>query len=71
VTDVEYTLNQLIAFGAALTLFALAACFMYSDAASRVTEAVLDAVELRLARRAERRRGRSGEEIHITLFNHQ
>lgn len=67
----EYTLNQLIAIGAALTLCALAACFMYSDAASRVTEAALDAVELRLARRAERRRGRADEEIHITLFNHQ
>ncbi len=67
----EYTLNQLIAFGAALTLCALAVCFMYSDAVSRVTEAVLDAVELRLARRAERRRERTGQEIHITLFNHQ
>ena len=67
----EYTLNQLIALGAALTLCALAVCFMYSDAASRVVEAVLDSIELRLARRAERRRGRAPEEIHITLFNHQ
>jgi hypothetical protein len=68
---VEYTLNQIIAFGAALTMCAVAACFMYSDAASRVTEAVFDAIELRLARRAERRRGRAGEGIHVTLFHHQ
>jgi hypothetical protein len=67
----EYSFNQLIALGAALTLCALAACFMYSDAVSRVTEAVLDSIEFRLARRAERRRGRTVEEIHITLFNHQ
>lgn len=67
----EYSFSQLIALGAALTLCVAAFCFMYSDAVSRVTEAVLDAVELRLARRAETRRGRSGDEIHITLFNHQ
>jgi len=67
----EYSLSQLVALGAALTLCALAVGLMYSDAASRATEAVLDAIELVLARRAERRRGRTGEEIHITLFNHQ
>jgi hypothetical protein len=68
---VEYSFNQLIALGAALTLCVLAVSLMYSDAVSRATEAVLDAVELRLARRAERRRGRTNEEIHITVFNHQ
>lgn len=67
----EYSLNQLIALGAALALCALAVCLMYSDAASRVVEAALDSIELKLARRAERRRGRAGEEIHVTLFNHQ
>jgi hypothetical protein len=67
---VEYSLNQLIAIGAALLLCTLAVCFMYGDAVSRATEAILDAVELRLARRAERRATRTGDEIHITLFNH-
>ncbi len=67
----EYTFNQLIALGAALTLCALAVSLMYSDAVSRATEAVLDSIEVKLARRAERRRGRTDEEIHITVFNHQ
>ncbi len=66
----EYTFNQLIAIGAALLFGALAVCFMYADAVSRFTEALLDAVELRLARRAERRQTRTGAEIHQTLFNH-
>lgn len=67
----EYTFNQLIALGAALTLCTLAVSLMYSDAVSRATEAVLDSIEVKLARRAERRRGRTDEEIHITVFNHQ
>jgi hypothetical protein len=67
---VEYSLNQLIAIGAGLLLCALAVCLMYGDAVSRATEAILDAVELGLARRAERRATRGGDEIHITLFNH-
>ncbi len=71
VTVVEYSFNQFIAIGAALLLCAVAVCFMYADAVSRATEALLDAVELRLARRAERRTTRTGGEIHITLFNHQ
>ena len=66
----EYTFNQFIAIGAALVFGALAVCFMYADAVSRFTEALLEAVELRLARRAERRQPRTGDEIHITLFNH-
>ncbi|HEU4594714.1 MAG TPA: hypothetical protein VFS10_06065 [Pyrinomonadaceae bacterium] len=67
----EYTFNQFIAIGAALTLCALAVCFMYADAVSRVTEALLDAVEFRLARRAQRRQPHTGNEIHQTLFTHQ
>ena len=67
----EYSSNQLIALGAALTLCALAACLMYSDAVSRATEALLDSIEVKLARRAQRRRERTDEEIHITLFDHQ
>jgi hypothetical protein len=68
----EYTFNQFIAIGAALLLGALAVCFMYADAVSRVTEALLDAVELGLARRAGRRQTRTaGGEIHLTLFGHQ
>jgi hypothetical protein len=66
----EYSLNQLIAIGAALMLSALAISFMYRDAVSRATEALLDAVELTLARRAERRVTRSGDKIHITVFDH-
>ena len=67
----EYSFNQLIALGAALTLCALAVGLMYSDTVSRATEALLDSIEVKLARRAQRRRERTGEEIHITLFNHQ
>jgi hypothetical protein len=68
----EYTFNQLIAIGAALLVGALAVCFMYADTVSRATEALLDAVELGLARRAERRQTRAAVgEIHLTLFNHQ
>jgi hypothetical protein len=66
----EYTFNQFIVIGAAMLLGALAVCFMYADAVSRFTEALLDAVELRLARRAERRQTRTVAEIHQTLFNH-
>lgn len=66
----EYTFNQLIAISAALMFCVLAVCFMYGDAVSRATEALLDKIELRLARRAVRERARTGDEIHLTLFNH-
>jgi hypothetical protein len=67
----ENTFNQFIAIGAGVTLCLLAMCFMYRDAVSRITEALLDAVELTLARRASRKVSRSRDEIHLTLLNHQ
>lgn len=67
----ENSYNQLIAVAAALALCVPAVLFMYRDAVSRVTEALLDAVELTLARRASRRDARSGDEIHVTIFTHQ
>jgi len=67
----ENSYNQFIAVGAALTLCVPAVLFMYRDAVSRVTEALLDAIEVTLARRAGRRGTRPGGEIHLTLFNQQ
>ena len=67
----ENSYNQFIAIGAALTLSAPAVFFMYRDAVSRVTEALLDAIELTLARRAQYKGSRPGDEIHQTLFTHQ
>lgn len=69
----EYTMGQIVAIigGAALLLLALFG--MYRDAASRATEALLDRVEVALARREQRRAPRRravDEAIHASVFTH-
>ncbi|HYE13461.1 MAG TPA: hypothetical protein VD968_03355 [Pyrinomonadaceae bacterium] len=55
--------------GLALCLAAL--FFMYTDAVSRATEALLDRVEVALAKRELRRAPRrEGDRVGVTVFTH-
>jgi hypothetical protein len=65
----EYTFTQVIALvgGTALCLLALAV--LSPLAVSRATEALLDRVELGLARRAKRRAARADADIHVSIFD--
>ena len=65
----EYSFVQGIALvgGSALCLLALAV--LSPSAVARATEAVLDRIEIFLARRARRRSARADESIHLSLFD--
>lgn len=67
----EYSLVQLIALGGGSALCLLAVAVLSPVTVARVTEAVLDRVEVALARRAHRRRAaaRADESIHLSLFD--
>lgn len=63
----EYTYTQLIAFVGGTALCLLAVAVMSPLAVSRATEALLDRVELGLARRAKRRAARAGGQVRLAL----
>ncbi len=65
----EYSFVQVIALvgGSALCLLALAV--LSPSAVASATEAVLDFVEVGLARRARRRAARADEAVHLSLFD--
>ena len=65
----EYSFTQVIAFvgGTALCLLAV---FAFSPLAlTRATEALLDRIEVGLARRARRQPRRADESIHVSIFD--
>ena len=66
----EYTYMQLFALIAGTALCLLAVAVLSPSAVSRATEALLERVELGLARRARRRAARADESIHLSLFEH-
>jgi hypothetical protein len=65
----EYSFVQLIALGGGTALCLLAVAVLSPRTVARVTEAVLDRVEVTLARRAQRRAPRADESIHLSLFD--
>ena len=66
----EYSFVQLIALGGGSALCLLALAVLSPRTVARVTEAVLDRVEIALARRAAHRRAaRADESIHLSLFD--
>jgi hypothetical protein len=66
----EYSFVQLIALGGGTALCLLALAVLSPTTVARATEAVLDRVEVALARRAARRAARAGHEsIHLSLFD--
>ena len=67
----EYTIGQMLAVLGGVALCLLALFVMYQDAASRLTEALLDRVEVALARRElDRRQRGTGEAINVSVFTH-
>ena len=64
----EYTYTQVIAFVGGTALCLLAVFVLSPLALTRATEALLERIELGLARRAKRRAARAGESIHVSLF---
>jgi hypothetical protein len=68
--DMEYSFVQLIALGGGTALCLLAVAVLSPMTVARVTEALLDRIEVGLARRASRRRTtRADESIHLSLFD--
>jgi heme exporter protein D len=65
----EYSFVQLIALGGGTALCLLALAVLSPRTVARVTEAVLDRVEIVLARRTRRRAARADESIHLSLFD--
>ena len=67
----EYSFVQLIALGGGTALCLLALAVLSPMTVARVTEALLDRVEVALARRAQRRAARAGdrESINLSLFD--
>jgi hypothetical protein len=66
----EYTYMQVIALIGGTALCLLAVAVLSPLAVSRATEALLDRVELGLARRAKRRAARADASIHLSLFDY-
>lgn len=65
----EYSFVQLIALGGGTALCLLAVAVLSPTTVARVTEALLDRIEVGLARRARRRTARADESIHLSLFD--
>lgn len=66
----EYSFVQLLALGGGTALCLLALAVLSPRALARTTEAVLERIELTLARRAQRRRTvRADDQIHLSLFD--
>jgi hypothetical protein len=66
--DMEYTYTQLFALVGGTALCLLAVAVLSPLTVTRATEALLERVELGLARRARRRTARAAESISIPLF---
>jgi hypothetical protein len=64
----EYTYMQLIALIGGTALCLLAVAVLSPLTVARVTESLLERIELGLARRARRRTARADEGIHLPLF---
>jgi hypothetical protein len=65
----EYSFVQLIALGGGTALCLLAVAVLSPMTVARVTEALLDRIEVGLARRSRRRTARADESIHLSLFD--
>lgn len=65
----EDTFIQLIALVGGTTLCLLAVAVLSPLTVSRPTEALLDIIELGLARRAKRRAADADESIHLSIFD--
>jgi hypothetical protein len=66
----EYSFVQMIALGGGTALCLLALAVLSPMTVARVTESLLDRVEVALARRTARRAARHGHEsIHLSLFD--
>jgi hypothetical protein len=65
----EYSFVQMVALVGGTALCLLAMAVLSPRTLSRATEAVLDRIELGLARHARRRARRADESIHLSLFD--
>jgi hypothetical protein len=65
----EYSFVQLIALGGGTALCLLAVAVLSPLTVARITETLLDRIEIGLARRARRRTPRADESIHLSLFD--
>lgn len=65
----DYSLIQLIALVGGTALCLLAVAVISPVAVARVTEAVLDRIEVGLARRAQRRAARADASVSLPLFD--
>lgn len=66
----EYTYTQLFALIAGTALCLLAVAVLSPLSVARATEALLERVELGLARRAKRRAARADEGVRLPIFEH-
>lgn len=64
----EYSFVQVIALVGGTALCLLAVAVLSPTTVARATEAVLDRIEVGLARRAQRRAARADEAIRLPLF---
>ena len=65
----EYTLTQIFALVGGTALSLLAVAVLSPRTVSRVTEALLDRVELALARRARGRSARAERSVNLPIFD--